>query len=181
MLKLPTSLFECICFICVNIVSFSSLWGFCSPRLFITVFSQPNLERTKHPECSRDKQCGLCVNADVLSILLLPHYSPFNGLFCSRVLFQHIFNIAEVRGRGQIHHLVLVLKPWKSKLCLWITIHQNKFPLQPPQRGLDHRSEPLLSVVLTLLAMCLICWWAWPILNLPNFFLTNWGIFHTDF
>lgn len=46
MLKLPTSLFECICFICVNIVSFISLWGFCSPGLFITVFSQPNLEQT---------------------------------------------------------------------------------------------------------------------------------------
>lgn len=43
MLKLPTSLFECVCFICVNIVSFSRLWGFCSPRLFITVFFQPNL------------------------------------------------------------------------------------------------------------------------------------------
>lgn len=168
MLKLPTSLFECICFMCVNIVSFSSLCGFCSPRLFITVFSQQNLERTKPPQCSREKH-GLCVSADVLSILLLPHYSPFYGLFRSRVLFQHIFNIA-VPSRGQIHHLAQVLKPWKPKLCLWITIHQNKFPLLPPQRGLDHRSEPLLSVVLTLLAMFLIRWWLWPILNLPNCF-----------
>lgn len=163
MLKLPKSLFECICFICVNIVSFSSLCGFCSPRLFITVFLHWNLERTKHPQCSREKQWGLCVNTDVLSILLLPHYSPFYGLFRSRVLFQHIFNIA-VPGRGQIHHLAQVLKPWTSKLCRWITIHQNKFPLQPLQRGLDHRSRPLLSVVLTLLAVFLIRWWLWLIL-----------------
>lgn len=60
------------------------------------------------------------------------HYFSFDGLVASQVLFRHIFNIVvPVRGRG--HHLALLLKPRKSKLCLWITIHQNKFPLQPPQ------------------------------------------------
>lgn len=48
MLKLPTFLFECVCFICVNIVSFSSLRASRSPRLFIAVFFQANPKQTKH-------------------------------------------------------------------------------------------------------------------------------------
>ena len=60
---------------------------------------------------------------------------PFLCILFFGVLFQHVFNIA-VPGWGQIDHLVLLLKPRKSKLCLWITIHQNKFPQHPPHKAL---------------------------------------------
>lgn len=139
MLKLPTSLFECICFICVNIVSFSSLWDFFSPALFIAIFTRPNLEQTKTKKSKmfqKKNSNEVCVSTLMYFSILLPHYSLFYGLFFPEFYFSiYIFNIA-VPGRGQIHHLAPVLKPWKSKLCLWITIHQNKFPLHPPHEAL---------------------------------------------
>lgn len=89
MLKLPTSLFECVCFICVNIVSFSSLWGLRSPRLFITVFFQPYLKQTKHELTMflRKLMRSVCPRW-CTSIFLLPHYSLFYGLFFPQFYFR---------------------------------------------------------------------------------------------
>lgn len=95
----------------------------------------------------------------------------FCWLICSRPIFQHIVNIA-VPVWGHIHHLAQVLKPWKSELCLWITVHKNIFPLHPPQVALI-TDESLLSVVLTLLAVFLVCWGARPILSLAIFAKMN--------
>lgn len=102
-----------------------------------------------------------------------PHYFLVDGLFCSRVLFQHVFIIA-VPCRSQTHHLAPLLKPWKSKLCLWITIHQNKFPLQPPQEALI-REENLFSLYFLHFWPC---FWSIgePGLYLVCPFLPNWGI-----
>lgn len=88
MLKLPTSLFECVCFICVNIVSFSSLWVFFLPGLFITVFFQPNLEQTKHESSMFLRKVMRSVSTLMyFSILLLPHYFLFYGLFFPEFYF----------------------------------------------------------------------------------------------
>lgn len=54
-LKLSTSFFECVCFICVNIVSLSSLRASFSPRLFIALFFQPNVKQNTSSACSREK------------------------------------------------------------------------------------------------------------------------------
>lgn len=100
MLKLPTSLFECICFICVNIVSFSSLWGFRSPRLFITVFLNQMWSKSKtwvHFVPARSNED--CVST-LMYFSILFTSSLFSALWIvlSRVLFQHIFNIAVPRA-----------------------------------------------------------------------------------
>lgn len=77
MLKLPTSLFECVCFICVNIVSFTSLRASRSPGLFIPASFQPNLQQTKHElSMLRRKSNELCASMLMyFSILSLPRYS----------------------------------------------------------------------------------------------------------
>lgn len=176
MLKLPTSLFECVCFICVNIVSFSSLWGFCSPGLFITVFFQPNLRQTQHElsmfqrKVMRSVCPRWCTFLYFCFLIILRLW-----IVLYRVLFQNIFNIA-VPGRGQIHHLALLLKPWKSKLCLWIAIHQNKFPQCPPHKALITEE----NLFYLWLSHFWPCFWSTgePGLYLLRPFLPNWGIFH---
>lgn len=75
MLKLPTSLFECICFICVNIVSFSSLWGCCPPRLFITAFSQANLQQAQIQNVPEK------TNEDCVSMQMYFLYFVFSSFF----------------------------------------------------------------------------------------------------
>ena len=95
----------------------------------------------------------------------------FCGLICSRPLFQHIFNIA-VPVWGHMYHLAQAHKPWKSELCIWITVFKNMFPLHPPQVALI-TDESFLSVVHTLLPMFLVCWGAWPILSLAIFARMN--------
>lgn len=134
---------------------FSSLWCARLPRLFLTLFSQLNYEAMR----------------PVYFLFFVSMQIFVCGLICSRHLFQHIFNIA-VPVWGHMHNLALVLKPWKSQLCLWITIHKNIFPLHPPQVALI-TDESLLSVVLTLLAMFLVFWGAWPILSLAIFAKMN--------
>lgn len=108
-----------------------------SPYFLKQIWSQQHL---KWPSGGKS---GLCPRWCTFHTFC-PHYFLVDGLFCSRVLFQHIFIIA-VPCRSQTHHLAPLLKPWKSKLCLWITIHQNKFPLQPPQEALI-REENLFSL-----------------------------------
>lgn len=120
---------------------FGSLWHVCLPEFFITVFSPLNYE------AMRPLWWGIFFTFVSVRIFVY-------GLICSRPLFQYIFNIA-VPVWGHMHHLAQVLKPWKSELCLWITVHQNNFPLHPPQVALI-TDESLLSVVLTLLAMFLV-------------------------
>lgn len=128
------------------------------PRLFLTVFPHLNYEALR--------PVSWCIFFSLFSCKII-----FCGLISSRPLFRHIFNIA-VPVWGHMHHLARVLKPWKSELCLWITIHKNIFPLHPPQVALI-TDESLLSVVLTLLAMFLVCWGAWPILSFGHFFCQN--------
>lgn len=103
MLKLPTSLFECICFICVNIVSFSSLWGFLLAKVVYhcILLTKSGANKTwvqNVPEKSNE----VCVSTLMyFSILLLPHYSLFYGLFFPEFYFRIYSTLrlpAEVRS-----------------------------------------------------------------------------------
>lgn len=89
-----------------------------------------------------------CVHADVLSMPLCPHYFRLDGSFRSAVFIPaYIHNCgckAEVKRTIWQHSS----NPWKSKLCLWITIHQNEFPVRPRREALigeEHLSSPPLT------------------------------------
>lgn len=83
MLKLPTSLFECVCFICVNIVSFGA---FARRGCLSLYFFRPNLEQTKSQV---EKSNEVCVSTLMyFSILLLPSlFAVFYGLFFPEFYF----------------------------------------------------------------------------------------------
>lgn len=87
------------------------------------------------PERSNKVSVSTLMHFPTLSPLLIILCFYIYIFFSFSVLFHFIFN-AVVPSRGQTHHLAPFLKPMKSKLCLWITIHQNTFPHRAPHGAL---------------------------------------------